>query len=332
MIADVVYISFTIATLPCAAKGDTEKAYTMVHSPAATPLPLLDAVARHHEVVEMILHKSGPVPQVELAYEPELRLLWLTIRPEPKPVFTLQLLSSLLKVHESIYALWAGDYRNCPVRFLAFRAEGPVATLGGDLDFYLDCLASNDRDGLVEYARLSAEGVVWNATGVRGLAITLSHIHAKAVGGGIDAPCSCNVMIADERASFVYPEVKFNHFPITAAPVLSRRMGERNAQHVLMSGEEFTAEQFHQLGGLDAVVPNDTGIAWIRGYAAETLPMHAARTALFSIFARRNASFEDELHYSAEMWADTMMRLSPIEISKLQRIARAQERMLSRIY
>ena len=43
-------------------------------------------------------------------------------------------------------------------------------------------------------------------------------------------------------------------------------------------------------------------------------------------------AFEEELIYSAEMWADTMMRLSPIEISKLQRITRAQERMLSRIY
>lgn len=330
----VVYISFTLATLPCVMKSDTEKGYPMAHSPAATPLTFKDAVTRHHEVVEAILHRSGPIPQVELAYEPELRLLWLTIRPEPKPVFTLQLLNSLLKVHQSIHALWGaeGGYRSCPVRFLAFRAEGPVVTLGGDLDFYLDCLATNDRAGLVEYARLSAEGVKWNASGVGGLAITLSHIHAKAVGGGIDAPCSCNVMIAEERASFVYPEVKFNHFPITAAAVLSRRMGERNAQHVLMSGAEFSAEEFHRLGGLDAVVPNDSGIEWIRGYAAETLPMHAARTALFSIFGRRHTGFDEELAYSAELWADTMLRLSPIEISKLQRIARAQERMLSRIY
>lgn len=313
---------------------DTEKGYLMVHSPAATPLPVGDTLAPQNEVVESILHVAGPAPQVRLSYEPELRLLWLTIRPEPKPVFTLQLLKSLLSIHGAIHKLWGGEngYRNCPVRFLAFRADGPVVTLGGDLDFYLDCLATNDREGLIEYARLSAEGVLWNATGVRGLLITLSHIHAKAVGGGIDAPCSCNVMIAEERASFVYPEVKFNHFPITAAAVLSRRMGVRNAQRVLMSGEEFSAADFHAMGGLDAVVPNDTGAEWIRAYAAESLPMHGARTALFSAFGRHMPGLEEELTYSAKLWADCMMRLSPIEISKLQRITRAQERMLSKMY
>ena len=43
------------------------------------------------EVLGSILHQSGPLPQLKLAYEPELKLLWITIKPEPKPVFTLPL-------------------------------------------------------------------------------------------------------------------------------------------------------------------------------------------------------------------------------------------------
>lgn len=286
------------------------------------------------EVVGAVLHKSGPLPQVKLAYEPHIKTLWITIKPEPKPVFTLPLLTSVGKVQKAVFALWGerGEYDRSPVKFLAFRGEGPVFTLGGDLDFYLDCLALNDRKALDEYARVSVEGACWNASGLNGLVVTLSTIHARAIGGGIDAPRSCNIMIAEEPASFCYPEVKFNHFPITAVAILSRRMGSIEAQRMLMSGDEYSAREFHDRGGLDAVVEAGQGETWIRRYAEETLPIHAARTSLFTAFHQRAGRLEDELSHTAQLWSDCMLRLSPDQISKLQRITRAQERMLSRMY
>ena len=286
------------------------------------------------EVLGRILHQSGPLPQVKLAYEADLKMLWITIKPEPKPVFTLPLLTSVGKVQKAVAELWGRDRgtTDSPVKFVAYRAEGPVFTLGGDLDFYLDCLATSDRAALEEYARVSTEGASLNANGLKGLVITLSTIHAKAIGGGIDAPRSCNIMVAEEGASFVYPEVRFNHFPITAVAILSRRMGPIEAQRMLMSGDEYTAAEFHARGGLDAVVAPGCGEDWIRAYAAETLPMHSARSALFAAFNQRAGRLEDELSYMATLWSDTMLRLNPAEISRLQRIAQAQERMLSRMY
>lgn len=286
------------------------------------------------EVLEAIRHQAGFLPEVQLAYEPELRLLWVTIKPELKPVFTLQLLDSLGKVQQAVMDLWGApeQYHNAPVRFLAFRGTGPFFTLGGDLDFYLDCLAKNDRASLAEYARLSIEDAVRNASGLNGLVVTLSTIHAKAIGGGIDAPRSCNVMIAEEQASFVYPEIKFNHFPITAVAILSRRMGARTAERMLQSGEEMSAAEFMAAGGLEAVVPAGTGEDWIRKYAADSLPIHAARTALFSAFNRRAGNLREELEHLGQIWTDCMLRLHPGAISKLQRIAQTQDRMLSRVY
>jgi DSF synthase len=285
-------------------------------------------------VLEEIFHETGPLGQIKLSYESSLKILWLTIAPEPKPVFTLQLLTSVVAVQRAIVKLWGGDrgYERCPVRFLAFRGEGPIFTLGGDLDFYLDCLASNNREAMHEYARVSVEGASLNASGLGGLAITISTIHAKAIGGGIDAPRSCNIMVAEEGASFCYPEVKFNHFPITAVAVLSRHMGPAEAKKMLMSGDEYDAAEFHRRGGLEAVVPAGTGQDWIRRYAAETLPMHAARTGLFSAFHKRAGDLGEELGYLASLWSDCMMRMPPSDISKLQRVAMAQERMLSRLY
>lgn len=295
-----------------------------------TPLAIQDSC----EVIDAIRYRAGFLPEVQLAYEAEIKTLWVTIKPELKPVFTLQLLDSLVKIQSTISALWgaADQYHRAPVRFLAFRGAGPFFTLGGDLDFYLDCLAKNDRAALAEYARLSAEGAIWNTGGLNGLVVTLSTIHAKAIGGGIDAPRSCNIMIAEEQASFVYPEIKFNHFPITAVAILSRRMGARAAEQLLLSGEEMTAQQFMEAGALEAVVPTGQGEAWIRKYAADALPTHAARTALFSAFNRRAGDLREELHHLGQIWTDCMLRLNPSAISKLQRIAQTQDRMLARVY
>jgi len=286
------------------------------------------------EVIDAIRYKAGFLPEVEIAYEREIQTLWVTIRPELKPVFTLQLLDSLVKIQSAIVALWGApdQYHRAPVRFVAFRGTGPFFTLGGDLDFYLDCLAKNDRAALAEYARLSTEGAIWNSNGLNGLVVTLSTIHAKAIGGGIDAPRSCNIMIAEEQASFVYPEIKFNHFPITAVAILSRRMGQRAAEQMLLSGEEMSASAFMAAGALDAVVPTGTGEAWIRKYCADALPSHAARTALFSAFNRRSGDLREELGYLGQIWTDCMLRLTPSAISKLQRIAQTQDRMLTRVY
>jgi DSF synthase len=286
------------------------------------------------EVVDAIIHHAGALPQLKLEYEEPIKTLWVTIAPEPKPVFTFDLVRSVSRLQTAITALW-GPGRNLrsPIRYFAYRASGQIFTMGGDLDFYLECIAKGDGPALQEYARLSIEGVIGNASSLSGSAITMATIEGKGIGGGIDAPLSCNLVIAEEQTCFSYPEVKFNHFPITAVAVLSRRIGARAAHHLLMTGDELSATQFEAAGALDAVVPSGDGENWLRKYATATLPMHGARLSLFEAFHQRQAeSFRRELESVARTWSDYMLRLSPMEISRLQRISVGQDRMLQHLY
>jgi DSF synthase len=286
------------------------------------------------EVLGEIHNKAGPLAQLKLEYEAAIKTLWVTIAPEPKPVFTFDLVDSVYRLQTAITSLWDRDqYFRSPIRFFAYRASGPVFTLGGDLDFYLDCIAKSDHSALREYARLSIEGVLGNTSSLSGSAITMATIEGKGIGGGIDAPLSCNLVIAEEQASFSYPEVKFNHFAITAVAVLSRRIGPKAAHGLLSTGTEASASQFEALGALDAVVQTGHGEAWLRKYAAETLPMHGARLNLFEAFYRRRAEeYRTELNLLANAWSDYMLLLTPREISRLQRISIGQDRMLQHIY
>lgn len=286
------------------------------------------------DVIGEIAREAGALPQIQLSYEAGIKLLWLTIRPQPKPVFTYDMLKSITSVQRALRSLWGGedDYNSSPVRYLAYRADGPIFSLGGDLDFYLDCLSKADRSAFEEYAEVVLEAVTSNASGVGGSLITLASIQGNALGGGIDAPCSCNFVVAAEHAIFSYPEVKFNHAPITATSVMSRRVGNREAHKMLASGREYTAAQFEALGAIDLVAPSGGSDDSVRRFAADTLPMHSARLTLNDAFYRRAGDLHAELKPLAKLWVESMMRLSPMQISRLQRLAVAQERMMQFIF
>jgi len=282
------------------------------------------------DVLDAVRVAAGETPQLTLEFDSEAQLLWITLRPEPKPVFTLQIIDSVRKVQGAIMRLWP-RVAECPIRFLAYRSVGSIFSLGGDLDFYLDCLASNDRASLARYADLAADVIRLNATGLDGLVLTLSTIQGKALGGGIDPARACNIMIAEESATFGYPEVNYNHFPISAVPILSRHTGLLEAQRILLSGADYTAADFHKVGALNAVVPDGTGEEWVRKYALKTAATQRARVILLGVFTQRAGDLDQELSAGAAQWVDHMLTLTPLEISKLQRIAHAQEKLLARL-
>lgn len=280
--------------------------------------------------IEAIMAVAGSLPQISLEFEQGPGILWLTIKPEPKPVFTRQMLGSVVAVQEAIAGLWGNEPLSSPVRFLAYRGEGPFFTLGGDLDFILASVEAGDHESLRHYASIGARGAVLNANGLDGVAITISTIHAKALGGGIDAPRSCHVMIAEEAACFQYPEIKFNHFPITAPAVLARRIGVESAKKVLLSGAEYSAREFHEMGGVEAVVEVGAGESWIRDFVKKTAPSHRAFLGTHLAFLDQD-SFERDLRRAGDLWFDCMTAMSPEEIAKLRKISAIQEKMLARL-
>jgi len=282
------------------------------------------------EVLGQIKALAGVLPQIDLDFEPDIRTLWITLKPEPKPVFTLPAISSVKKVQEAVIRLWSGAPAS-PVMFLAYRGVGPLFSLGGDLDFYLDCLAERNSEGLLDYARQAAEVIASNTDGLRGMAITMTTIHGKALGGGIDPARACHVLVGEEQATFGYPEIHYNHFPISAVPILSRHVGTVQAERILTQGLDYTATEFHACGVLDAVVPTGAGEEWIRSHAKRSLPSHRARMALIAAFNRRSGNLAVELKEAVDTWVKHFMELKPIDISKLQRIAQVQERMLVRM-
>ncbi|MBO0905567.1 crotonase/enoyl-CoA hydratase family protein [Jiella sonneratiae] len=294
--------------------------------PAAAPAP----ARTDNRIVDRIIDRTGALPQVQLMFEEQDRLLWIVMHPEPKPVFTLPLVDSVLRVQTALRAMVeAGE--PMPVEVLAFRTAGPVFSLGGDLDFYLDCLARRDGDGLVRYAETACAVIENNLTGLGGRFATVAAVHGRALGGGIDPARACHVMVAEESATFCYPEINYNHFPIAAAPILARRIGPIEAERILLSGRNFSAFEFQEKGAVDAVVGDGAGAMWVREFCKKSAASRRSRIAIAAAFNRMAPDLASELSAAGAAWVEHMLALGEAEVTRLRRIVSAQERMLGRM-
>ncbi|WAP70551.1 crotonase/enoyl-CoA hydratase family protein [Jiella pelagia] len=281
------------------------------------------------QIVDRITDRTGPLPQLQLMFEEQHRLLWLVMHPEPKPVFTLPLVDSVLRVQEALRAMVeAGE--PMPVEVIAYRTAGPAFSLGGDLDYYLDCLARRDREGLVRYAETACAVIAGNLSGLGGHFATIAAVHGRALGGGIDPARACHVMVAEESATFCYPEINYNHFPIAAAPILARRIGAVEAERMLLSGHSFTAEEFYEKGAVEAVVGDGGSAMWVRDFCRKSAGSRRSRIAIATAFNRMAPDLTTELHIAGAAWVEHMLALGEAETTKLQRIVQAQKRLLDR--
>jgi isohexenylglutaconyl-CoA hydratase len=78
-------------------------------------------------------------------------------------------------------------------------------------------------------------------------------VEGPAMGGGLGLVCCADVVLATPAAVFAAPEVTLGVVPAQIAAVVHRRLGDRGARRLLLSGEKLTAEQALALGLTDEV-------------------------------------------------------------------------------
>src|SRR5438046_4433646 len=133
----------------------------------------------------------------------EKKTVWYYLNPRPLPCFTKSLLQEIIDFQNRVryyraLSMEAAD----SIRYLVLASATPaVFGLGGDLDLFSSLIASQDRESLRAYAHLCVECVYVNATrlGQTGLT-TISLVQGKALGGGLEAALSSNVVIAERGA------------------------------------------------------------------------------------------------------------------------------------
>lgn len=86
---------------------------------------------------------------------------------------------------------------------------------------------------------------------------TIAAVNGPCIGYGLTAVAACDFVIASERATFAFPEVKLGVPTIVGAIRLPPKIGWANAMELLLTGDPVDAERAHDMGLVWKVVPHD---------------------------------------------------------------------------
>ena len=85
----------------------------------------------------------------------------------------------------------------------------------------------------------------------------LAVVEGIASGAGAELAAFCDLVIATDNAQFRQPEIKLGVFPPLGAVVYPRVVGPRRAMELLLTGDPINAQQAHQMGLVNRVVPRE---------------------------------------------------------------------------
>lgn len=271
--------------------------------------------------------------QYETQYEPALNAVWGYFRPRGTPCFSLGLLKDI-RLHDEALASSCGveaDGQLRPVHYYVCGSRAPgVFNLGGDLALFVLLIKSRDREALAHYARLCIDNMharIQNY-GVPDM-VTISLVQGDALGGGLECALSSDVVIAEEGAQLGLPEILFNLFPgMGAYSLLSRRIGARGAEQLILSGRMLGAEALHEMGVIDVVAKRGQGEAAAREWIAGNLRRRNGYAAVMRARQAVQPVTRQELDAVAETWVDAALRLQDRDLKMMGRIVRSQMRRM----
>jgi E-phenylitaconyl-CoA hydratase len=86
---------------------------------------------------------------------------------------------------------------------------------------------------------------------------TIAAVNGPCIGYGLTAVAACDFVIASERATFGFPEVKLGTPTIVGAIRLPEKIGWQNAMELLLTGDSIDAHRAKEIGLAWKVVPHD---------------------------------------------------------------------------
>jgi methylglutaconyl-CoA hydratase len=87
---------------------------------------------------------------------------------------------------------------------------------------------------------------------------TIAAVNGASIGGGNGLVAACDIVISADTAVFSLSEVKLGLVPSCIGPYVIKRIGERAARELFLTGERITAERAREVGLVNEVVkPGD---------------------------------------------------------------------------
>jgi len=270
--------------------------------------------------------------QYEVEFDPETGTIWGFFNPRGTPCFSLGLLADI-RAHDSTLEANKGQvvHEGCLHKanyYVAGSRTPKVYNLGGDLALFVLLIKSRDREALAHYARLCIDNMYPRIRNYFCPTLTtIALVQGDALGGGFETALSSDVIIAEESANLGLPEVLFNLFPgMGAYSLLSRRLGMRAAEDLILSGRILSAAKLHEMGIVDVLARDGQGESAAQEWIRKNQKRRNGFQAVFQARQHVQPVEREELDRITDVWVDAALRLDDKDLKMMGRIVRSQMR------
>jgi len=272
--------------------------------------------------------------QYQTEFEPATQTVWGYFNPKGTACFNLGLLKDM-RAHDERLAANRGSIEvegaTHEVNYYVTGSRIPrVFNLGGDLALFVLLIKARDREALSHYARLCIDIIHPRSQNFFSQTLTkIALVQGDALGGGLECALASDVIVAEESAQLGFPEILFNLFPgMGAYSLLSRRIGMRAAEELILSGRVLSASQLHDMGVVDVLARHGEGEAAVREWIAKNAKRRNGVQAAFRARRCVNPVTREELDAITDVWVDAAFRLGDRDLKMMSRIVRAQMRRM----
>jgi DSF synthase len=271
-----------------------------------------------------------PSEHVRIVYLEEEKAAVLVLCPSLRPCVTRQVLDGL-----KLGSQWIRDLnRETPdsVRHMILTSDWRgVFSVGGDLDFFVSCVHSGNREQLEAYALDCVRiGHVFH-TGFEGTIATTSVISGLALGGGLEGAACCQTIIAERGSTLQLPEIKFGMFPgMGAISYLSRRAPGAQLRRMVDTGDAIDLQEAYDIRMIDELTPPGQGMATAHRVNASLSQGFHGRMATRYAMALAQGPTLNELELIARTWVDVAFKIDLRDMRLMDRLANQQLRLRTR--
>jgi len=177
-------------------------------------------------------------------YEVKDRVAYITLnRPEKRNALSYEMVSEI-----KLAFMNAEADKDCKV--IVIKGSGEAFCAGADLA-YLQQLQTNTFDENLADSRHLMElfQFIYHSNKV-----VISQINGPALAGGCGLASVCDFSFATPESTFGYTEVKIGFVPAIVMVFLVRKVAEKNAREMLLTGDVFKADKALQYGLINYIV------------------------------------------------------------------------------
>ncbi|EKS6937704.1 crotonase/enoyl-CoA hydratase family protein [Enterobacter roggenkampii] len=255
-------------------------------------------------------------------YEEERHTVWMMLRAQPRPCFNHALIEEIMNLS------WLVRQSGFAVDFWVTGSLVPeMYNVGGDLQFFVECIQHGRREALRAYARACVDCVHAASRGFDTGAISLAMVEGSALGGGFEAALAHHFVLAQRDARLGFPEIAFNLFPgMGGYSLVARRSGMKLAEELIYKGESHTAEWYEQHGLVDLLFEPGQSYVSTRTFIDTLRPKLNGVRAMLRARTRVLQLPRSELMDITEDWVDAAFCLEPKDIAYMERLVMLQNR------